>query len=386
MKKAIDAKILSTVIFLGIIAMFFILNATNLWGLFKLEIRALFKTEYREEFLLPNEIEATYDNEFFSKMSFIEINGAARSLIGQKLVNGTIRANNDKLFLESDADYAFDEALEEKASQKAINIIDFAKKQGAKVLYVQHPMKYISGVDKLPYGLQIEYDVQDDYWCERFVESGIPVLDLRESLGDNLEFYKTDHHWTVESSFYAAKDIVEKLNENGTLEYNTGAFDIENFDIEHYEKAFLGSEGVKTGKYYVGKDDFNILVPNDRYSYSYQHYVDGEKQTDKEGSFKECFVDEELLKDGDYNNKYNACIYGGYVENIIHSSNNSGKKLLLISDSFARPMVPYLASTFSEIRYLDPQVGRYNDSYIEYIKTYKPDIVVMMYTGDFVRE
>ena len=38
----------------------------------------------------------------------------------------------------------------------------------------------------------------------------------------------------------------------------------------------------------------------------------------------------------------------------------------------------------SETRYLDPQEGRYNDSYIDYIDEYQPDVVVMMYTGAFV--
>lgn len=47
-------------------------------------------------------------------------------------------------------------------------------------------------------------------------------------------------------------------------------------------------------------------------------------------------------------------------------------------------MTMYLSSAFSEVYYLDPQEGRYNDSYIAYIKKVKPDIVIMMYTGKFI--
>lgn len=86
-----------------------------------------------------------------------------------------------------------------------------------------------------------------------------------------------------------------------------------------------------------------------------------------------------------YYNKYNACLYGGYVENIIQNNNlQTGQRVLLISDSYARPMTMYLSSAFSEVYYLDPQEGRYNDSYIAYIKKVKPDIVIMMYTGKFI--
>ena len=136
----------------------------------------------------------------------------------------------------------------------------------------------------------------------------------------------------------------------------------------------------------MGKDEFNILVPDFDTDFSYKHYIDGKLQKNTEGNFKEAFVDENLLKDNDYYNKYNACLYGGYVENIILNNNcTNGKKLLLISDSYARPMVMYLGLAFSEIHYLDPQEGRYNESYIEYINEYKPDVVIMMYSGEFVK-
>lgn len=46
-------------------------------------------------------------------------------------------------------------------------------------------------------------------------------------------------------------------------------------------------------------------------------------------------------------------------------------------------MTQYLSLSFSEVRYLDPQDGRYNDNYLTYINDYKPDIVIVMY-DDFI--
>ena len=57
------------------------------------------------------------------------------------------------------------------------------------------------------------------------------------------------------------------------------------------------------------------------------------------------------------------------MENIIVNEGcDDNSKLLLISDSFARSMVMYLCQAFHETRYLDPQEGRYNKSYIDYIE------------------
>ena len=51
-------------------------------------------------------------------------------------------------------------------------------------------------------------------------------------------------------------------------------------------------------------------------------------------------------------------------------------------------MLPFLSLCFKEVRYLDPQEGRYNDSYVDYIDAYDPDIVIMMFPGEgeFVEE
>ena len=346
-QRMITLKIplVGSIIFLLIIGGIFMGNYWNFWNLAKQEIKAIINQEDRANLLGSNDIESEYNNNFFEKRKFINLNGAVHKTLNQKIVNG------------------------------------------ANVLYVQRPMKFIEGKDALPYGMNIEYNKQYDLWCNRINQLGIDVVDLRKTLGKHLEFYKTDHHWTVESSFYAAGDVVAKLKVDNVLtqpevsEY----FNRNQYILKSYGKCFLGSEGVKTGEYYVGMDNFNILIPKFPTNFSYKHYISGELQKDTQGTFCKAFVDEAILKDDSYYNKYNACLYGGYVENIIQNNNlQTGQRVLLISDSYARPMTMYLSSAFSEVYYLDPQEGRYNDSYIAYIKKVKPDIVIMMYTGKFI--
>lgn len=387
MKKTMNGKYMMTIVFLLIILILFLANLSSLWNIAKTEVSAIFNNDAESKIMEPAEMEASYDGNFYKRMTFVNINGLAHRAMGQKLMNGTIRGENENLFLETDVKFKFDKNLEDSNLEDALSILNIAETEGAEVLYVQRPMKFIEGMDQLPYGMTVEYNQQYDYWCEKIKESGINVIDLREEIGDNIDFYKTDHHWTVETSFEAAGAIMEALNRysDGDFDYNESIFEKSNYSFMRYDNSFLGSEGIKTGEYYVGKDDFNVLVPEFETNVAFKHYVDNECTIDKTGEFSKAFIDEDILLDPDYYNKYNACIYGGYVESIIENeSGGNGQKVLLISDSFARPMVMYFSLAFSETRYLDPQEGRYNDSYIEYIKEYQPDVVVMMYTGAFV--
>ena len=387
MKKTMNGKYMMAIIFLLIILILFLANLSSLWNIVKTEVSAIFNNDVESKIMEPAEMEASYDGNFYKRMAFVNINGLAHRAMGQKIMNGAIRGENENLFLEADVDFKFDKDLEDSNLEDALSILNIAETKGAEVLYVQRPMKFIEGKDQLPYGMTVEYNQQYDYWCKKIKESGINVIDLREEIGDNIDFYKTDHHWTVETSFEAAGAIMEALNRysGDDFDYNESIFEKSNYNLMRYDNSFLGSEGVKTGEYYVGKDNFNVLVPKFETKVTFKHYVNNECTIDKTGEFSKAFIDEDILLNPDYYNKYNACIYGGYVESIIENKKGgNGKKVLLISDSFARPMVMYFSLAFSETRYLDPQEGRYNDSYIDYIDEYQPDVVVMMYTGAFV--
>ena len=73
-------------------------------------------------------------------------------------------------------------------------------------------------------------------------------------------------------------------------------------------------------------------------------------------------------------------MYGAYYESIIHNYlSPNDNTALLVAHSYGRGLAPYLSLYFSELRYLDPQPGRYNDDYQTYIEEHHPDYVVVMY-------
>lgn len=139
----------------------------------------------------------------------------------------------------------------------------------------------------------------------------------------------------------------------------------------------------RTGNYFAGKDDFEIIYPKFDTKFLFQQYSKGDMYWEKEGDYRSVFIDQELLNDETYLNKYNSHAYGAYNENRVkNEKSNNNLKALIIADSFARPQLGLYSLCFKETRYLDPQEGRYTDSYVEYIDRYQPDVVILMFPGD----
>lgn len=327
-------------------------------------------------------IEEMYNDNFWNRLSFVDYQGLLCKMAGQKIINGVIKGNDGKLNLLTNLDYEFIEDDEKLKVDKAVGILMHAQQKGADILYVQRPW----ATGRVPYDYHFELDKQYDYWCKMMEESGFPILDLRKEVtNERIEFYITDHHWTIESSFNANTDIIDTLNREYKLNLDKEKkyTDINQYEKINYKNSFLGSEGIRVGKYFAGKDDFEIIVPKYDTYFTYVQYRDHKKYWEAKGDYSSVFIDKAKLEDSKYNNKYNAITYEGYVENrITNVLSDNNLKVLLIADSFARPMVTYLASNFEETRYLDPQDGRYTDSYVDYIDQYNPDIVIMMFPGD----
>lgn len=327
-------------------------------------------------------LEKEYTDLFFLRSKFIDLNALAHLAMGQKVMNQVYRNADGMLF--SFKALTAPKTADDASPDSLVALYRYAQEKGLPFLYVQHPSKVIRQKTVLSAGLA---DVANDTHDRRLGvlrAMGIPTLDLRESIRDHLEFYRTDHHWTVRTAFYATQSIVERLNSLYHLGLDPDGIltSLQNFDSLRYEDCFLGSHGIRVGPLFAGMDDFEMLVPRFETDLHYRHYSAHRLDVETDGAFPEAFVDFDLLEDPNYLNKYNACLKGGYVENVVENRLASNDlKVLLVANSFARAMVQYFSLCFRETRQLDPQGGRYSDSFIEYMEAYRPDVVVVMFYG-----
>lgn len=291
-----------------------------------------------------------------------------------------LKANDGQLFLQN-AGWPIDEDVIADCANRISAISEVTEENGGSLLFVQVPYKNAGMKPELKYYSDDDTEKAEDELINLLGEDGIACLDLRP-FNECSIMYKTDHHWTTEACFDSAKRIVEELDENPNMDFAGVRFlgDKGNYYAVKYENALLGSIGVKVGPFFSGMDDFTVYNPRFETQLKLNHYIDGELDFSCSGSFWDAFIDENLLNDKNYYNKYNSLLYGSYVEAVIQNENSNNEyKALLVTHSYGRGLAQYLSLYFKELRYIDPQPGRFQGSICQYIEEYHPNVVIIMY-------
>lgn len=333
---------------------------------------------------IPDYFENSYNSFFSGKEISLDIFSITQRCLGKREVRNfeVLKDKDGTLYLQGndgEVDFEFIEAIADEYEM----IYKETEKYGGNFIFVQCPYKNVEQAKDLKSYSSDNMEESEDYLLQLMRDRNIPVLDLRE-YAECKYTYKTDHHWTVESAFNASSIITREIDKAYKMGLADSEFygNMENYTAVTYEKCFLGSIGIKVGPYYTGRDDFTVYNPKFDTDFDFKHYINDELSFEYTGDFWNTFVNQEMLEDSKYNNKYDANMHGAYAESVIINNQASNNyKGLLITHSYGRSMGQYFCMNFKELRYLDPQRGRYNGDYIEYVKSYQPDVVVLMYNG-----
>ena len=333
---------------------------------------------------IPRYFEQYYDSLYSSKPCCLDAFSITQRLLGKHEARNfeVLRADDDSLYLHGTEGTVDIENLQIMADECKL-MYDATNEYGGYFLYVQCPYKNVGQAPELAYYSDDITEESETFLDDLIREKGIPVLDLRD-YPETMEYYNTDHHWTTQSAFNASNIIVNEFEKEYGLNLVEHDYygNMDNYEPITYEDCFLGSIGVKVGTYFAGKDDFTIYNPMFSTDLLFEHYVDNELDFSYSGDFWTTFIADEKLADPNYNNKYNVNMHGAWEESIIcNNLSYNNYKGLLITHSYGRPMAQYMCFDFSEFRYVDPQIGRFNENLVEYIREYQPDVVVYMYNG-----
>ncbi|MCF0228843.1 MAG: hypothetical protein HUJ76_04010 [Parasporobacterium sp.] len=173
---------------------------------------------------------------------------------------------------------------------------------------------------------------------------GITDINILNVLNDhNSEpiYLRTDHHWAPRGGYYAAKAFAEAAG--------VPFQDISTYD-EHVYPGYMGSMYAYTGSANLLNDpeDFIWYSANNKYNVDYY-----------DRSFNYIYTGN-LFFDVPTDAAY--CIYLGTDDQIakVNTDVKNGRTLLLVKDSFANAMVPFLTHSFEKIFVVDQRYFELN--------------------------
>lgn len=340
-----------------------------------------------------SEIENTYNSNIFNKEKFIEVFGKVQKIMGKDIIDNVaqseivVKDNNDLLqFInnEKEVDYCINSLKELNKTLEEKEIL---------FLYVQAPFKVLRNYTILPAGYEDYTNENIDNLIDG-INNEINYIDLRDEI-ENSDlnkkdlFYVTDHHWKIDTAFWAFTKIVKELNSNYNLGLDKQGIytDINNYNSKIYKENFLGTQGERVSQYFVGLDDFNLITPKFNTNIKLTQILEGGILHEKKGDFNDSLIYDYMIESDDKYSTQSYAAYLGYgnTEKIIINNNaDNDLKLLVVGDSFSRPFTAFMSLCFKETRTFDSQDGRGNINVYKYIDEYDPDIVLCMFNGSAV--
>ena len=220
--------------------------------------------------------------------------------------------------------------------------------------------------DRLPKGAE-SWD-QAAFIARAAELEGVEPIDFLTALRDHAGertwegiFYRTDHHWTTLGAYYGHAALMEALGRGGEVpEPET----VRARDLP-VSNGFQGTLYSQSGIHWLEPDSIEFWVEESGLTVT--SWRDG---TPKEAG----------LYDWDYlgkKDKYSAFLGGNQPLCVIQNPEGEGK-LLVIRDSYADSLAPFLALRFEEVHLLDPRYYRYSAA--KYAEDKGLDAIAVVYS------
>ena len=220
--------------------------------------------------------------------------------------------------------------------------------------------------DRLPKGAE-SWD-QAAFIARAAELEGVEFVDFLTALRDHAGertwegiFYRTDHHWTTLGAYYGYAALMEALG-RGEEVPEPEAVKARDLPVSN---GFQGTLYSQSGIHWLEPDSIEFWVEESGLTVT--SWRDG---TPKEAG----------LYDYDYlgkKDKYSAFLGGNQPLCVIQNPEGEGK-LLVIRDSYADSLAPFLALRFEEVHLLDPRYYRYSAA--KYAEDKGLDAIAVVYS------
>ena len=243
-----------------------------------------------------------YNENIAFKDEFLSIWSEAQDKMGAELLDDAeyghlIKDNTGNLYFPAgDTDIT-------KCAENLVALSNKLAEKNIPFYYVQAPNKMIDGyTSKTVYNYNYSNKNATEF-LTKVSQSGVKTLDLRNLLAtsgipQDKMFYKTDHHWTTPTAFWATQTLVNYLNENNNFNIPKEYLEKSKYSIIEKKECFLGSLGRRVGASVSGYDDYTFMEPTFDTDYELINGVTGAKISS--GSFHNAIVKDHILNSPNY--------------------------------------------------------------------------------------
>lgn len=284
-------------------------------------------------------LESYVDDQFIGRNAFIKIKTASDVTCGKLESNGVYRCK-DHYLME-----AVTTPSEHWSKSTLASLKQFKRQyKNLDMYFLLAPNAANILEDKLPAFVKTaDQDKYIDSFYKEIKSFGYTPVDVRKTLESNAGdeetqlYYKTDHHWTTDGAFLAYKQAVKTLKLSDKVSYKR--YIVKN--------DFRGTLASKSGFTNGENDPLIIYMPNKDKDYknSVIYYSDTKTKTT------------EFYQLDNLDTKDAYTVFGGSNHPIytIKTPTKTSEKLLLVKDSYANSMIPFLAQNYREIVVVDPR-------------------------------
>ncbi len=287
----------------------------------------VFSGEFSQEF------ESYANDQFLLRDGWVGLKTLASLAIGKK-DNGRVFFGKDGYLLEMDS------VLNQQqlsANAEALGaFMAYAKQQNPALNLAVLMAPTATGVmtEKLP-PLAVTYDqAQAIEQVRAAMPEGVVFPDILSALNahkadDNL-YYRTDHHWTTHGAYWAYAELLTRWGMTPLAR--------EDFTVRTVSDAFYGTTYSKANLYTIRPDTVERYDPVTANPCTMK--LDG-KDTVYDSLYDESFLGKK--------DKYSYFLGGNHRIYEIDTSVKNGRTLLVLQDSYAHCMIPFLAQHYEKI-------------------------------------
>lgn len=169
--------------------------------------------------------------------------------------------------------------------------------------------------------------------------TNVNVLSAISEARNDYIYYRTDHHWTSYGAYLGYVSLGNKMNFT--------PLSMSNFSIEYASNSFKGSLYSLTLDETITDDVVKFYYRNGRQPNIVMNVFDGYQNFEYNNLYFREFLDKK--------DKHLSYLGGNFPIINIKSDVETERTLLVIKDSYANSLIPFLANNYSEISIIDPR-------------------------------